>query len=69
MSLFCRHEWKIVSQEITESPLEMTLRASKEAGIILKDARGGLVSTKRLHITTVQCKKCSKVHIKKIILV
>ena len=54
MSIFCSHQWKILSETVTESALEQVVRL----GLVPKGGNGHLL-TKR-YITICTCEKCGK---------
>jgi len=55
MSIFCKHKWKILSETVTESPLEQSHRL----GLLIKSSVNGHVFTKR-YITICACEQCGK---------
>lgn len=58
--MFCKHEWEVVADKVTEAPIEVALKsldlAQGEVNIPHKMCR-----TDRKSITILTCKKCGKV--------
>ena len=59
MSMFCKHEWKVLSETTTESQAEQFARLS---GYFIKPKNSGQLEllTARKHICVVTCTKCGK---------
>ena len=59
MTLFCKHDWKILSEKVTESQLEQYGRVT---GYIPKPKNCGQLEpmTTRKHICIVACSKCGE---------
>lgn len=56
--MFCKHEWKVLSETVTKSSIESVLQATKDAGLTLGNYKGGC--SDRKHIQTFACSKCGK---------
>ena len=54
--MFCKHEWKILSETVTESKLELIIRVKAR----VKDGGGALISRKHIQVFT--CDKCGKLN-------
>lgn len=65
MKLFCKHEWKVLSETTTESAIEVTMRVLQETTKSAKSIPWQMCSTERKYIVVVGCDKCGK--IKKIV--
>lgn len=59
MSLFCKHEWKMLSETITESELEHAIRTLRQHRQILDSCRGVDLTRKCIQIVT--CDKCGEI--------
>lgn len=55
MKLFCKHDWKLISEELTESKLQH----AKSLGIIIK--AGYSTYLDRKYIQVYSCKICGKI--------
>ena len=54
--MFCKHEWKVLSEVTTTSKLSQLHQAFKTCSV------GGLIElTARKHILTVTCEKCGEI--------
>lgn len=59
--LFCKHNWKIISEHTTESPFEHALRVARGAGVVGRSSIPyQMCDTSRKFIQVVQCEKCGK---------
>jgi len=58
--MFCKHEWELVSETVTESTFERTIAALHEVGVTKLDLPWQLADGTRKHIQTFTCKKCGK---------
>jgi len=52
--MFCKHEWKVLSTEVTESQIEMLNR------VIPGTSKAYTSMFERKHIQIVSCDKCGK---------
>lgn len=55
-SIFCRHEWELLSETVTKSDLESIVLVCRGAFEINSKADAG----NRKHIAICTCKKCGK---------
>jgi len=54
--IFCKHEWKMLSETVTESPYEHSIKILRaHGGTSIKNFDA---STERKHIQTFTCDKC-----------
>ena len=60
MTIFCKHEWKTISETVTKSKYEIALEASKGAGIESIKLPWQLCDADRKHIQVFACEKCGK---------
>ena len=59
--MFCKHEWKILSETVTKSRYEDSLQVSKDVGVIGKfNIPHQLCCADRKHIQVFTCDKCGK---------
>jgi hypothetical protein len=62
MKLFCRHEYKLLSETITKSKIEIAAETIKAAGLIGEYSTWQLpwqvVDASRKHIQVFSCSKC-----------
>lgn len=58
--LFCKHEWKLLSETVTESKIEATMRAFGENTTRARNIPHQLCDASRKHIQTFVCEKCGK---------
>jgi len=56
MSIFCKHEWKLISETTTRAAIEVL----GSVGMPFHIDKGGPHFTERKHIQLVQCDKCGK---------
>ena len=56
VSIFCKHDWKILSDETTESKLEHTAKVMPD----LAEIRGSMCNPERKKIQILTCEKCGK---------
>lgn len=57
MKLFCKHEWKTLSNETFESEADNLIKTLHKYGRVLKS---GKINTSRTNIHIMQCEKCGK---------
>lgn len=62
MSLFCKHDWKVLTDKVTSSTFEMTLNAAKSNGAGDCKIPHQLCKDNRKHIFIASCAKCGKLH-------
>ena len=61
MSIFCKHEWKVVSEAVTESKFQHAMKSIDESS-----ASGSvripwqMTDAERKHIQVIACDKCGK---------
>jgi len=55
MSLFCKHDYNVISEITTKSPIEV----AKENGMSITKGNGYLFDRK--HIVILKCAKCNKI--------
>jgi hypothetical protein len=60
MKWFCKHQWKTVTDIVTESPFEVALRVTNDRVNVTIPHQ--MCSTKRKHILVVACEKCGKIN-------
>lgn len=59
--MFCKHDWEVLSAEVTKSKFESSLEALKAAGAdSALDIPHQLCGADRKHIQLVSCKRCGK---------
>ena len=56
--MFCKHSWKMLSETITESRLEHTVKQLR--GAITTRLSGRMSDASRKHIQVFTCEKCGK---------
>lgn len=56
--MFCKHEWKVLSETTTQSALENAFQAAKNANLNLESFKG--FSAERKHIQVFTCTLCGK---------
>ena len=57
MRIFCKHEWKVLSESVTVSRIEHTVTLLGDRDF---DIPGHLCNANRKHIQIVACDKCGK---------
>lgn len=58
--MFCKHEWKILSEVVTKSKYEVAIGASSDSGTRSIKLPWQLCCAERKHIQTFACDKCGK---------
>lgn len=58
MKLFCKHEYKLLSETITKSKFEVTIETLKNAGSNSLNLPWQLADVSRKHIQVFFCSKC-----------
>lgn len=58
--MFCKHEWKTLSETITKSKYESSMEASQASGASNIKLPWQLCDAERKHIQIVACDKCGK---------
>jgi hypothetical protein len=58
--MFCKHEWKLISETITKSKFEVALSNIENRNIVKFNLPWQLTDASRKHIQAFQCKKCGK---------
>ena len=58
--IFCKHDWVLLSEFISESKLEYALKLLKGTG--LTELTGGCANPERKHIQVFTCNKCGKLN-------
>lgn len=58
--MFCKHDWKVLSETVTKSAYEDSLEVTKNAGITNIKLPGQLCDGDRKHIQVFTCTKCGK---------
>lgn len=61
MRLFCKHDWKVLSEKEMESVLEIALKSFYENGIEVKTIPHQLCHGERKYIAICSCNKCGKI--------
>ena len=56
--MFCKHEWKILSETVTTSKFECAMGALKDAGVSKCDVPHQMSYADRKHIQVFTCDKC-----------
>ena len=59
--MFCKHEWKVLSETTTESRLELSIRAMSEANLNISTLPWQLCDAERTHIQIMVCEKCGEI--------
>ncbi len=59
--MFCKHEWKVLSETVTKSRLELSVQAVSQGGKPHEfELPGHLCCAKRKHIQVFTCNKCGQ---------
>lgn len=58
--LFCKHEWKMLSEITTKSKYESSMEIIKKSGLTKTTLPWQLCDASRQHIQTFVCNKCGK---------
>ena len=58
-SIFCKHDWCILSEEYTKSDLQHFIEELDKKGMKLTNIKN--VDTSRAFVQIVSCKKCGKI--------
>jgi hypothetical protein len=58
--MFCKHDWSVLSESVTESKYEVTIRSTKGFATGKTNIPWQLCDASRKHIVIVCCKKCGK---------
>ena len=61
MNIFCKHDWKLISETVTVSKFQLSMEASESTGLVGKiKIPHQLCCADRKHIQIVSCDKCGK---------
>lgn len=61
MKLFCKHEWKKISESTTQSKFEHSISVSQSVSQGVKSLPHQLVCAERKFIQVFSCEKCGKI--------
>jgi hypothetical protein len=60
--MFCKHEWKVLSETVTLSKFESSMKAWEGISPSKITLPSQLCDAERKHIQIVTCDKCGKLH-------
>lgn len=58
--MFCRHKWETLSETVTESKFENSVKVVRENCKNVGNIPGQMVCADRKHIQIITCNKCGK---------